>query len=354
MKITNDNNDTIKIMNDCKKFYNYNEININNIINELENKKILKKIFNTIDIINTNNNDNLRNGYISEIYNYTIDKTNNIILKIGNNNNSLTEIANKLELYKNEIFFYKNIYENIKNTINIPYYYDSYYEKSLIILKDLNDNKGSFNINLNENNNLIYKIIDEISKLHINYTFIDNKNNLNIKKINDFNYYDIIIKNRFDIFINKIFSNKLKNFFINIYNNFNNIINELSSYPLSLCHGDLKSPNIFYKDYNNPYFIDFQYVNLNKGISDIIFLLIESVNFDEKLYINIINYYYEKIKNNISYISYKKDLKNSLCIFPFIVAVWFNTEDINNLNDKNFPTKFLNNLIKYYEFEFNI
>ena len=54
----------------------------------------------------------------------------------------------------------------------------------------------------------------------------------------------------------------------------------LSSFPLSLCNGDLKSPNIFYKDFLEPYFLDWQYTHMGKGISDIVFLLVESINFD--------------------------------------------------------------------------
>ena len=101
--------------------------------------------------------------------------------------------------------------------------------------------------------------------------------------------------------------------------------------------------------------MDFQYINLNKGISDIIFLLIESVDFDEDLYNNIIEYYYNIITSNginYKYSNYIKDLKNSLSLFPFVVAVWFNTEDKNNLTDKNFPLNFLNKLMKYYKYEF--
>ena len=62
----------------------------------------------------------------------------------------------------------------------------------------------------------------------------------------------------------------------NINVNFDNILDKASSFPLSFCHGDLKSPNIFYKDNNEPYFLDWQYIHLNKGISDITFLLVES------------------------------------------------------------------------------
>jgi len=169
-----------------------------------------------------------------------------------------------------------------------------------------------------------------------------------------------LIKDRYDKFIldnNQYIDEQIKNVFDNIKNNFYKINEELSTFPLSLCHGDLKSPNIFYKNNNEPYYLDFQYINLNKGISDIIFLLVESVDFDKDLYEDIIQYYYNIIISNgidYSYSNYIKDLNNSLSLFPFTVAVWFNTEDKNNLTDKDFPLNFLNKLMKYYNHEFNL
>ena len=65
-----------------------------------------------------------------------------------------------------------------------------------------------------------------------------------------------------------------KRILTHIHNNFQQIIDESSTFPLTFCHGDLKSPNIFYKDNTEPYFLDWQYVHLNKGVSDIVFLLV--------------------------------------------------------------------------------
>lgn len=344
-------------------FNNYYDINIDNIINKIYNKNIIINSFHTSNIIINNNN--RRGGYICDICKYTInDNDNDVILKITNINNSLTITAKKLNLYNNEIYFYKEIYNYIKNIINIPICYDCSYLTQSIILKDLNCYNGSFNIDLNKNKELIYTIINNISKLHIQH-YYKNKDELplylkEVKTIKEYDYYNILIKDRYDKFIidNKEYlDNSFMKIFDNIKDNFHKINDELSSYPLSLCHGDLKSPNIFYKDNKEPYFLDFQYINLNKGINDIVFLLIESVDFDEELYVNIIQYYYNIItSNNIeyNYNDYIKDLKNSLSIFPFVVAVWFNTEDKNNLTDKDFPLNFLNKLMKYYKYEFKL
>ena len=107
-----------------------------------------------------------------------------------------------------------------------------------------------------------------------------------LKKINEIGYYKQLINDRFEIFLNKndkLLSIEEKNILQKIYNNFDNIINEASTFPLSFCHGDFKSPNIFYENNKIPYFLDWQYIHLNKGISDIVFLLVESLDFDENI-----------------------------------------------------------------------
>jgi hypothetical protein len=42
------------------------------------------------------------------------------------------------------------------------------------------------------------------------------------------------------------------------------------------------------------------------------------------------------------------DFKLALCIFPFFVMVWFNSENRDNLLDKVFPIKFMKNTLKFY------
>ena len=102
-----------------------------------------------------------------------------------------------------------------------------------------------------------------------------------------------------------------------------------------------------------PYFLDWQYIQLNKGVSDIVFLLVESIKFDKMKVELVLNYYYcllsEKIKD-YTYEEYIRDFKTNLCIFPFVVCVWFNSEDHDKLLDKIFPIKFMKNLMKYYNY----
>jgi thiamine kinase-like enzyme len=129
-------------------------------------------------------------------------------------------------------------------------------------------------------------------------------------------------------------------------------VTNASTYPLSFCHGDFKSANIFYKEDSIPYLLDWQYIQLNKGISDICFLLVESIEYDKIKVELVLNYYYyiisEKI-TNYTRENFMNDFKTSLMIFPFVVSVWFNSENNDKLLDKVFPIRFMKNVLKYYK-----
>jgi len=176
-----------------------------------------------------------------------------------------------------------------------------------------------------------------------------------LKKINEITYFKQLIHNRYNQFVSNtkyILSKDELNIIKNIYDNIDNIYEKASIFPLCFCHGDLKSPNIFYKNHTEPIFLDWQYIHLNKGVSDIVFMLIESIEFDIITIELVINFYY-KLHNEthpISYDVYMNDFKNALCIFPFFVCVWFNSEQNDKLLDPVFPIKFMKNLMKYYNY----
>ena len=366
---TYDNKSEICLLNSIC-FNTYDKINVSNIINEIENKNIVKGCFDMDieDIKEENIKSNA--GYICDIIKYKILFNNNkhsidVILKISNFNNSLSNTATKLELYKNEKLFYCNIHPNIKNIVNLPEFYGTNDGVKIgIVLQDLTNMDGCFNMDLNANKKILINIVDHIYSLHIKhlyYNYSDLPSYLSgVKTMQQYTYYTKLVHDRFDKFIvnnEKYFTESIKQLFYEINDSYDVIIKKTSEYPLSLCHGDLKSPNIFYKNYQIPYFLDFQYINLNKGISDIVFLLIESVDFNAKLYDEIIAYYYKKIQNsNIKYPydEYQEDIRNAICIFPFFVMIWFNTENPENLVDKNFPRIFMTKLIKYYEYIFKL
>jgi len=368
--IVNENScEEIKTVDEFK-FNSYNELDIQTIINECNIKNIdtnLKFICSELEnlpIKLVKKNDKiLKAGYICNIYIYEIlyndNKKDNIILKISNLDNELSKTATELNLYKNELYFYKNISNWIN--VKIPQYYGSFIndEKEGILMEDLNKYNGSFDVNLNKNIQLLLKVVYKIFQMHNKYYFESEEKILKsmkpLLKISEIKYYSILVKNRFDKFMkkNKVILNDNEQSILNRINlNFDDILDKASSFPLSFCHGDLKSPNIFYKDNNELYFLDWQYIHLNKGISDIAFLLVESIDFDPFIVDIVIKYYYKLIteSRDLSYETFIIDFKNALRIFPFFVCVWFNSEDSDKLIDTVFPIKFMKNLLKYYNY----
>lgn len=360
------------------KITNYNEIKLssvienNNIVQIDENLIYIKHVLDNLPIKSVKpDNTILKAGYICNINLYNItyndNKKENVVLKISNLDNELSKTALELNLYKNELYFYDKISSWIN--VKIPKYYGSFIVNNQegilmdnqegILMEDLNKHQGTFNINLNKNIQMLLKLVYHVFKMHNKYYF-ENENSViksmkPLSKINQISYYKTLVTKRFDTFIKKnrvLLTEKEIDTFKTIHSNFDNILNQASEFPLSFCHGDLKSPNIFYKNDTEPYFLDWQYIHLNKGVSDIVFLLVESVDFDKNIIDIVVKYYYTLIKETreISYETYMKDFKNALCIFPFFVCIWFNSENSDKLLDPVFPVKFMKNLLKYYDY----
>jgi hypothetical protein len=279
-----------------------------------------------------------------------------IILKISNLDNELSNVAQKLDMYKNELYFYSHISHLIKN---VPSYIGSFNRdnKDAIILENLTRYNGMFNIDLNQNIDILLNVVKSAFNMHCKFYF-PSANELipvtrGLKKINEIGYYKELICEKFDKFCKNtvyLLTPAEITTLTYIYDNLDRIYDEVSEFPLNFCHGDLKSPNIFYKNNYEPIFLDWQYIHLNKGISDIVFLLVESVDFDPITVEVVLNYYYKlhNEKFELSYETYLRDVKNALCVFPFFVCVWFNSEDGDKLLDPVFPIRFLKNLMKYY------
>ena len=352
------------------KFNDYRKLDLNNVKEFYKKKQYtnmsnhIEQIKGTLDTIPikriSKNNSNLKTGYICDINSYNVEYINgdneNIVLKISNFDNELSSTAIKLNMYENETYFYNKISHLIPNT---PKYFGSFKhnKKDAILLEDLNKYSGSFNINLNTNIYLLLNVVKYIHDIHKTFRFETNDDIIpsmkDLKKINEISYFKELINTRYEIFENNvkyILNDNEKNIIKKIYKNIDKIYDEASCFPLSFCHGDLKSPNIFYKNDTEPIFLDWQYIHLNKGVSDIVFMLVESIEFDIMTVELVVNFYY-KLQNEghpISYDTYMNDFKNALCIFPFFVCVWFNSESGDKLLDPVFPIKFMKNLMKYY------
>lgn len=339
---------------DLKKINKNNENKIEeNIKLKLKNLLISKVLLNNID---------LKTGYICDIKSLKLilnDRIENVIYKVENIDNELSDVARKINLYENEVYFYEKLAKLVN--VETPKFYCSLNinNKKSIILEDLNFCEGIFNIDLDKNIDLILNIVKSISKMHNSFYFKKKEDIIesmkNILKINEIKYYEELINNRFKKFLdlnNILLSVNDKKILNNIFKNYKTILENAGKFPLNFCHGDLKSPNIFYKKVSNkniiPVFLDWQYIHLNKGISDITFLLIESTKFNEITCDIILKYYFKKsiMYDNLNDLLF--DFKIALCLFPFFVMVWFNSENRDNLLDKIFPINFMKNTLKFY------
>ena len=368
----NGNNLDIIKKHDDITFSNYNKLELVNLIknNCNENIRILTFIKNTLKYlpvkdVEQGKNNNLKTGYICDIDRYIVyyldNSQENIIIKLSNLENELSKTAKKLNMYENEVYFYSKI-SKILTCIDIPKFYGCfmYDNRDGIIMEDLYKYDGNFNVDLNNNITILLNVVEKIFNMHNKYYFEGEHQIIEcmkvLKKPNEILYYKELVNSRFETFYKKnkyILTSNDKELVRKIYTNYEQTLNNVSNYPLSFCHGDLKSPNIFYKTGKEPYFLDWQYIQLNKGVSDIVFLLVESINFDSKISDLILNYYFRLLKEkhpNICYDNYMEDIKHSLCIFPFFVMIWFNSEDNDKLIDKCFPLRFMKNLLKYYNY----
>ena len=359
-----------------KNFLNFDVNNLFtpsiNVIDYL--KKIIINNNNLLDITDVLIDENkLKGGFIADVISYKIITTDNVysqIIKYENTQeNNLSIMAKKLKLYEREYYFYKNIsqFVNIKIPIFYNLLFDNDYNTIGIVLENLFDKKYELNLNLNiESIDISLKIVDRMTKLHSKFW------NKNLKKIfpelKDSS--DIIFKPFLCDFINekyelfkKKWSNVLNNYQLQkcdeIYNNFNKIQEKFSNNTnLTLIHGDIKSPNIFYDIKNNyePYFIDWQHCAIGKGCQDLIFFVIESFDIENSIRIfNILKEYYFKklIENgvtNYSYKEYEMDLYYSICYIPFFTSIWFGSTDQDELIDKNFPYFFITKLFNLIEY----
>ena len=317
------------------------------------------------------NNEYLKGGFIADVIKIDCiinNKNESLIIKIENSNeNNLSMMAKKLDLYEREYYFYKNISQDVN--INFPKFYKLLKDDNLInkglILENMFDRGYKINLNLNkENMDVSLKIVDKMAKLHSKFW------NKNLKQIYPFLKdsksecfypfkYDFITEksNKFMKKWNHCLSEKQQKICCNIISEFKVIQDEMNYQNLTLIHGDIKSPNIFYDVENNyePYFLDWQHCAIGKGTQDLIFFIIESYDISNIIEVyNLFKYYYFiKLKEygiNYNWDLYNKDVYNSLCYVPFFTAIWFGTLDEDELIDKNFPYFFINKLFYLLEY----
>lgn len=315
----------------------------------------------------------LKGGFISDVLSLTIGlssgKQLSCVAKMENKHETpLSMMAVKLGLYERENYFYESISKYVN--VRTPKFYGLIRDDDSkiigILMENLNNN-GNYKLNINLNDTDIdvsLKVISEMAKFHSKFWNKNIKNMFSeLKRHNDpfFNpMWSNFIKDKWDVFKDtwtNVLSQEQLDIAERIVMDFSEIQERLSCSNLTLIHGDVKSPNIFYDLDRNyePVFLDWQYIAIGKGVQDMIFFLIESFDLDNiRLNFPLFkSYYYKKlIENgitNYSFQDYEKDIKDAVCYFPFFVAIWFGTTPQEDLIDINFPFFFIQKLFYFLE-----
>ncbi len=308
----------------------------------------------------------LKGGFIADVLSVSFilnGISTNAILKLMNTNEStLNKMANNLQLYDRENYFYESIahFVPVKTPKCFGLLRDDNFKAIGVILEDMRPTAVINKCLSSESIDQTLIIISNLAKLHA--TFWEKPVDRHFQRLLKHN--DPIYQPSWQAFLSEKFETFRQRWEIlltpeqldtcrEIIDDFNNIQDRLSRGPLTLCHGDVKSPNIFYKG-TEPYFIDWQYVAHGKGVQDLIFFIIESFSKERmiELYPIFTNYYYTKLVeygvSNYTREQFNADIRDAARHFPFFVAIWFGTTPTADLIDVNFPYFFIQKLFTLY------
>jgi HAD superfamily hydrolase (TIGR01509 family) len=373
------NEHILRELNIKTQITSYNNMNIDSIANESLDlsshltQMIHRSLYHKYSIQDIHlDTQKLKGGYISDVIrvkiNLTSGETLDTVLKYENDyTSSLTKMAYTLGLFDREYYFYEQIRDYIP--ICAPKYIgtikDSNFVSKGILLENINQPGMVLNLDLNkESVDVSLKVIEQCAVFHSQFWNKDlSKSFKDLKKHNDPLFRPVwgdFLRERWPLFSEKwkhVISSELLTKMKRVVDRFEEIQDYLSMDHLTICHGDVKSGNIFYKkqEYGYmPYFIDWQYLANGKGVQDIVFFMMESFSVENiKAYYELFKmYYYMKIKENgihYSMEAYQKDFEYAICYFPLFVAVWFGTTPTEELIDVSFPFLFIQKFIVVFK-----
>lgn len=232
----------------------------------------------------------IKGGFISDVIGVTLVTAEkgvlHSILKLESQNESfLSKMAIKLGLYDREYYFYETIRKHVP--IKYPEYYGLVYDESFhpvgILMKNLSLENYSLNLDLNAHKiEQSFKIIERLAQLHASFW-----NKPNFDQLDFHVDWVPFIQERWPLF-KKRWTNFLTQEQLvqaeTIANRFQEIQTAMHQGALTICHGDVKSANLFYKPIQDelyePYFIDWQYLHRGKGVEDLVFFMIKSFNVE--------------------------------------------------------------------------
>ncbi len=311
----------------------------------------------------------LKGGFISDVvavHIETRDASLNCVLKLENKEPTfLSRMATELDLYEREYYFYESLSAYVP--LQLPKFHglvkDRAFRNVGVLMENLAARKG-FRAGLDLNAEPIevsLRIVDRIATLHARFWNKDLQTRFSgIKRHNDprvrLQWFEFV-QSRWPLFHQRwqrtLSADQLA-LGEDIAQRFADIQQAMSTGHLTLCHGDVKSANIFYRPGDNePYFIDWQYVCEGKGVQDLVFFLVESFDKDTMdRHRNLLKeYYFVKLHEHgvtdYDRVDFERDFRDAAQFFPFFVAVWFGTVDEDELIDKNFPFFFIQKLFHF-------
>jgi HAD superfamily hydrolase (TIGR01509 family) len=303
----------------------------------------------------------LKGGYIADVWHVTLTLGSgakvHCVLKVENTQPSmLTDMALRLDLYQREYYFYESIapYVEVRAPQFLGLVKDAQLRTLGVLVERLDEETYELNVDLNARPvDLVLRVVERCAALHgstwnqpIQAAFP------NVKKHGDQPWWSSFVAERHGIFADRwraLLSPAQLQLGADIADAYPRIQQRMSAGDLCLCHGDVKSPNLFFhKESHQPVFIDWQYTAYGKGVADIVFLMIESLDVQhlhqwEGL---LKEYYYIKLCEHANAATYRRDAYEAdylaaICHFPFFVAMWFGTAPQEDLIDPNFPFFFV-------------
>ena len=307
--------------------------------------------------------DKLKGGFIADVVAFSITtsdgKKHPCILKYENEDvNGLSDMANRLQLYQREYYFYTDVSMDVDVDVHVPKFHNLLVDKNDktvgIVLENLMDKGYTVNVDLaSVSIDVTMKIVDRMAKLHASFwgkPLQEKYPGLHTSTSDVFcPYFTEFIGDRMDAFRTRwssILNEQQQRRCEDIYTHFSSIQKRFSTGSnLTFIHGDIKSPNIFYDISNGyePWLIDWQHCAIGKGVQDLVFFVLESFEIENIVHTFKLmkSYYYSKLLEygvtNYTFTEYENDVYDAICYIPFFTGVWFGTTPMDELIDKNFP-----------------
>ena len=309
----------------------------------------------------------LKGGFIADVYAIEIrsNPTQSCVFKVKSNRETfLTNMSAMLHLYEREFYFYDKISRDVP--LQVPSYVGliqrEHDENVGILLENLcrREDMGQFELNLSqEPREVTSQVIDGMVRMHKQYWNQPLQSMYpQLKYHNNYPCMVTFVQKQFPEFYKRwsgILTEKQMSSVKYGVDNFQEIQERLSHGCLTLCHGDIKSGNIFfYGKQKIPIFCDWQYVSIGKGSQDLVFFLIESfdIPYLKTQQMEWIQYYYDELdQKEYTLDEYLQDLADSAFYFPLFVALWFGTIAEDELIDKHFPRRFIERWMSFVEQE---